>query len=119
VSFADGFCFAARKHFLARVCPIDLDINPLGWGPDTHLGYLAIIYGGCVVVDDRIVVFHPEGTGYDERQAALQYREWRSRFAVPARFFHVYGRRERLLQGFGYRLLALATTALWRLCGRP
>ena len=115
VSFTDGFCFAARKSLWDAVCPVDVSVNRLGWGPDVQFAYVALTMGGWCAVDDRIEVRHPDGPGYDPEEAMRQYRAWRSGFAFPARLFHAYARRDENLEGLRSRLTALATVALYRL----
>lgn len=110
-SFADGFCFAARRFLFDGVCPIDVSINRIGWGPDVQFGYLAAISGGLCVIDDRVEVQHIDGAGYDTTDASKQYLAWRRRLPWPARFFHRYARRDRYLEGIPSRLLVAAMRA--------
>lgn len=112
VTFADGFCFAARRYLFDRVCPIEVSINRIGWGPDVQFGYLAAISGGRCVIDDRVEVKHLDGPGYDAATASDQYAAWRRLFPWPARFFHRYGRRDRYLEGLPSRILVLLTAVL-------
>lgn len=111
VSFADGFCFAARRCLFDLVCPVDVSVNRIGWGPDVQFGYLAAISGGRCVIDDRVEVRHADGAGYDTTEASKQYLAWRRRFPWPARFFHRYARRDRYLDGFPSQLVIAATRA--------
>ena len=114
VTFVDGFCFAARKHLFDRVCPIDLSINRLGWGPDVQFGYCAAILGGRCAVDDRVEVLHPGGSGYNRDAADKQYVEWRKTLGYPARYFHRRSRKDRYQQGFGSRLVIAITFVMAR-----
>ncbi len=115
VSFTDGFCFAARKSLWDAICPVDVSVNRLGWGPDVQFAYVALTKGGWCAVDDRVEVHHPDGPGYDPEEAMRQYRAWRSGFAFPARLFHAYARRDENLEGLRSRLTILVTAALYRL----
>jgi hypothetical protein len=119
VSFADGFCFAARRKLFDQVCPVDVTVNRIGWGPDVQFGYLAAIAGGLSVIDDRVEVVHDEGSGYAYEEASRQYLDWRSRLPWPARMFHLYGRRDRYLEGMPSRALIFATALLSRLWRIP
>lgn len=88
VTFVEGFCFAARLGLLRSLCTCDLDRNPLGWGLDRHLGFIAAQSGFRVVVDDRIKVSHPRSTGYDTTAASRQRQAWVSTLDRRARCFH-------------------------------
>ncbi len=59
--FVDGFCFASRIKFLNQLCPIDLNVNKIGWGIDSFLSFLALQDGCISVVDDRVTVEHKPG----------------------------------------------------------
>ncbi len=105
VSFVEGFCFAARKSLLDRVCPVDLEVNRLGWGIDVLLGYHAARQGGISLVDDAVEVHHPVTTGYGIAQARAQRNAWFAGFSPRARRFRQLATLPLLREGWGCRLL--------------
>ena len=75
-SFQEGWFHMIRMDLMEKVCPIDLTLNKLGWGVDLALSHFARIMGLLVLVDDRIRVVHPGGTGYGRDEALRQMRAW-------------------------------------------
>ena len=55
---------------------MDVSVNRLGWGIDLALSHFARIDDLMVLVDDRIRVVHPGGTGYNKEDALRQMRAW-------------------------------------------
>ncbi len=115
VSFVEGFCFAARKEVLARICPVDLSINRLGWGLDKQLGYFAGLEEGYCAVDDGVEVFHPKETGYNTEEASKQRHAWNKGFHVSARCFQVLATMPGFRAGPGCGLLRNLTAGWGRL----
>ncbi len=105
VSFVEGFCFAARKSLLARVCPVDVAVNRFGWGIDVLLGYLAASLGGRSLVDDTIEVRHPVTTGYAIPAARAQRDAWFAGLPSRAGWFRRLATLPGLREGPGCRLL--------------
>ena len=65
-NFQEGWFHLVRTDLLAKVCPIDTSLNRLGWGIDLALSHFARMEKLLVLVDDRIRVVHPGGSGYDK-----------------------------------------------------
>jgi hypothetical protein len=107
VSFVEGFCFAATKRVLDRICPVDVSVNRLGWGIDICLGYQAVRLGGYSAVDDVVEVEHPVETGYDRQIAAEQMSDWFGRMPASARRYAQLARRRRFREGVGYGMVRL------------
>jgi hypothetical protein len=105
VVFVEGFCFATRVALLHHLCPIDTALNPIGWGVDVYLGYLARRAGACSVVDDRITVIHPKETTYDTKEARRQYSAWFARHSRSARLFQRLTGLRPMKTAFGARLV--------------
>ena len=78
VAFVEGFMFAARKEILEKIYPVNVDINKLGHGLDAYKGYLCLKNNMRCVIDDRLTVYHREGTGYDVQEASKQFFNWMS-----------------------------------------
>ena len=76
VNFQEGWFHLANREVLAEVLPMDVEINKFGWGVDLALSHYARVKNMLVLVDDRIRVLHPKGTGYNKERALLQMREW-------------------------------------------
>ena len=75
-NFQEGWFHMIRIDLMEKVCPIDVTLNRLGWGVDLALSHFARITGLLVLVDDRIRVVHPGGTGYNREEAIRQMRAW-------------------------------------------
>lgn len=75
-SFQEGWFHMVRIDLLDRICPVDTSLNLLGWGIDLALCHYARITELMVLVDDRIRVVHPGGSGYDKEEALRQMRAW-------------------------------------------
>lgn len=75
-NFQEGWFHLIRIDLMEKVCPIDVTLNRLGWGVDLALSHFARIGGLLVLVDDRIRVVHPGGTGYNKKEALRQMRAW-------------------------------------------
>ncbi|GEM_PF-2452847 len=55
----EGFFFLARTDILARLYPVSQEENRFGYGIDLMAAYHAYRTGHTVLVDDRVVIFHP------------------------------------------------------------
>lgn len=75
-NFQEGWFHMIRIDLMGKVCPIDVNINRLGWGIDLALSHFARVEKLLVIVDDRIRVVHPGGTGYNRDKAEAQMRAW-------------------------------------------
>ena len=76
VNFQEGWFHLVRTDLLQEICPIDCGLNRLGWGVDLALSHFARVRKLLVLVDDRIRVVHPAGTGYNKEEALRQMRAW-------------------------------------------
>jgi len=78
VGIVEGFFFLARTEFLKIIYPIPTN-NKFGWGVDVMTCYAANQAEKMVVVDDRIIIYHPPslpGHAIDKQSAtqeALSY----------------------------------------------
>lgn len=88
VTFVEGFCFGVKREILSQVCPIDLNINRIGHGVDMFMGYLALIRSKWSIADDHIVVVHPRGSGYNDKEARRQRDQWMETKSLKAQIFH-------------------------------
>jgi hypothetical protein len=78
VVFVEGFIFAANRIVLEKMYPVDTSINKLGHGLDAYKGFLCLKNKMRCVVDDKIIVYHREGTGYNTGEASNQFLAWMS-----------------------------------------
>lgn len=76
VNFQEGWFHLVCREILDDVLPMDVNVNLFGWGVDLALSHYARIRKMLVLVDDRVRVLHPKGTGYNRDKALLQMREW-------------------------------------------
>ncbi len=77
VPYLEGFCFLSHIECTDSIYPVSLDKNLYGYGIDLLLGYNCIkkLNKKCVV-DDRIEIYHKEGTGYDQSKALQNMYNW-------------------------------------------
>ena len=87
VVFVEGICFAVRLSLLEQLCPINTEVNYLGWGLDVYLGFLAMQAGLTSVVDDRLTIYHQADCGYDTAQARQQRDRWIAQQSQSAQRF--------------------------------
>lgn len=76
VNFQEGWFHLVCREILDEVLPIDLELNRLGWGVDLALSHFARIKKMLVLVDDRIRVVHPRGSGYNRAAARKEMLRW-------------------------------------------
>ncbi len=82
VPFVDGFCFAMRPELFLRSMPIDLSVNPIGWGVDIYFAYVAHRMGYTCIVDHGNRVEHRVGPNKSSnpesylRMARKQRSDW-------------------------------------------
>ena len=76
VNFQEGWFHLACREVLEEVMPIDLSVNRLGWGIDVALSRAALHKKMLVLVDDRVRVIHPRGSGYSNEAAEEQMWRW-------------------------------------------
>ena len=72
VAQTDGIVFGFRGHLLERLRRMDFGMNPLGWGIDWVLIVHAFTLHLLAVIDEACLVHHPQSTGYQRSQAAMQ-----------------------------------------------
>lgn len=79
VPYLEGFTFLAHIDLFNNLYPISLEKNLYGYGIDLILGYNCIktLRKKCVI-DDRIEVYHKEGTGYNQNKALEDMYNWMS-----------------------------------------
>ncbi len=78
VNFQEGWFHLVCREILDEVMPIDLSLNRLGWGIDLVFSHFARIRRMLVLVDDRVRVVHPRGSGYNREAAREQMRRWQA-----------------------------------------
>ena len=105
VTFTEGFCFVTPKTFLNQICPIDLSLNKIGHGVDIYFGYLSMVNKKFAVVDDKIIVNHPHGSGYNDKEARVQRDNWFRTKSKQARLFHYLASLDFLKNAFGFYLI--------------
>ncbi len=88
VAFVEGFCFAVKSDLLAKVCPINTDLNRIGHAVDMYIGYMAMCNGLYSLADDAIKVIHPRGSGYSDTDARNQRDRWMNTMTIKAKLFH-------------------------------
>ncbi len=77
VPYLEGFCFLSHIECCKSLYPISLNRNKFGYGIDLLLGHNCIkIQRKKCLVDDRIEIYHKEGTGYDQGQALHMMYDW-------------------------------------------
>lgn len=79
-NFQEGWFHLVRRDVIAEIMPVDTNVNRMGWGIDNSLSHIARIKNLLVLVDDRIRVLHPRGTGYNKDIALAQMKQWLGSF---------------------------------------
>lgn len=78
VNFQEGWFHMVCREVLDMLMPVDCSVNRFGWGIDLALCHFARISHRLIIVDDRVKVVHPKGTGYNRDEALKQMRIWHS-----------------------------------------
>ena len=75
--YLEGFTFLSKIECCDFIYPVDITINKYGYGIDLLLGFNCIknLRKKCVV-DDRVEVYHKEGTGYNQGNALHEMYNW-------------------------------------------
>ena len=107
VTFTEGFCFVMPRVYLDAICPIDLSVNKIGHGVDMYMGYLSMINNGLAVVDDKVIVDHPHGSGYSDEQAKQERYKWYATKSGKSRIFHYWVTHDFMKNQFGYYFVKL------------
>ena len=72
VSMVDGIVWALGTKTLRRLRELDFSVNPLGRGIDLAAASFVMANGQHAIVDPRVRVTHPRGSGYSEADANHQ-----------------------------------------------
>lgn len=77
VPYLEGFCFLSHIDCCDFIYPVSMEKNLYGYGIDLLLGYncIKILKKKCVV-DDRVEIYHKEGTGYNQGKALQDMYNW-------------------------------------------
>lgn len=76
VNFQEGWFHLMSRDVAESILPVNQEINRFGWGIDLALCHSARQLGKLILVDDRVKVLHPRGTGYNREEALEQMRAW-------------------------------------------
>jgi hypothetical protein len=77
VAYLEGFTFLVNINVCNEFYPIDRNKNFYGYGIDILLGFITINnFKKLCVVDDRVEVYHREGTGYNQNIALQEMYNW-------------------------------------------
>ncbi len=77
VAYLEGFTFLVNINVCKDFYPIDRSKNFYGYGIDILLGFITINnFRKLCVVDDRVEVYHREGTGYNQGIALQEMYNW-------------------------------------------
>ena len=76
VPYIEGFCFLSNIECLKPIYPISLDKNLYGYGIDLLIGFFCYKLRKKCVVDDRVEIYHKEGTGYNQNKALNDMYNW-------------------------------------------
>jgi hypothetical protein len=84
VPYLEGFTFLTHIDCCDKLYPVSIDKNIYGYGIDLLLGYFCVkVLRKFCVVDDRIEVYHKEGTGYDGGKALRDMYNWMANYFGP------------------------------------
>jgi hypothetical protein len=80
VAYLEGFTFLVNINVCKKFYPINRSSNFYGYGIDILLGYYTINdFKKLCVVDDRVEVYHREGSGYNQDVALHEMYNWFSK----------------------------------------
>lgn len=81
VRCGEGWFEFVRRDICDYLIPhLNLEDNKYGWGINDCFNRIARKKGLKVVIDDRVIVKHPAGTGYNNEAAAKEYEKFKTRF---------------------------------------
>jgi hypothetical protein len=77
VPYLEGFCFLSNVEVVKNLYPISTVKNKYGFGIDLLMGFncIKVLKKKCVI-DDRVEIYHREGTGYDQSKALFDMYNW-------------------------------------------
>lgn len=77
VPYLEGFCFLSDIEVIKNLYPISTQKNKYGFGIDLLMGFncIKLLKKKCVI-DDRIEIYHREGTGYNQSKALYDMYNW-------------------------------------------
>lgn len=82
VRCGEGWLELVRGDVCDELLPkLNYDDNKLGWGINDAFNRISRKKGLKVVIDDRLIVFHPGGTAYSQQEASKEYERLKLRFA--------------------------------------
>jgi hypothetical protein len=76
VSLSDLIVFAVKHDVVSRMKKLDYESNVLGWGIGWIIAAYIYVNNRIAVVDNRVKVSHPKGSGYDGKEAKLQMQKF-------------------------------------------
>lgn len=82
VAQTDGIVFAFRRSTVKRLRRLGYYMNNLGWGVEWAAIAHAYTEGRLAYRDQTLQVYHPQGSGYDHRQARVQQASFLSQLMV-------------------------------------
>lgn len=81
VHHGEGFFEMVNMKVADYVIPhLNYTDNRLGWGINDLYNRASRKFGLKVVIDDRVSVYHPFGTSYNNQEAAAEYEKVKARF---------------------------------------
>lgn len=76
VKRGEGWCMLVKKEVCDMIIPhLDYKDNKYGWFVNESFGIASRKLGLKWVIDDRVVAYHPAGTGYSQQEAAIEREE--------------------------------------------
>lgn len=77
----EGWFEVVKREVCDYLYPhLNMTDNKLGWGINDAFNRISRKLGLRVVIDDRVFMHHPAGTGYNNQEAAQEYARFRERF---------------------------------------
>lgn len=87
VPFVEGICTCLKTEVARSVYPVDLALNRYGHGIAPLLGFVSYLNNLNVIVDQRVHIIHPPGTGYSGEDATKQKKLWLKKINFIAYLF--------------------------------
>lgn len=81
VRSGEGWFEFVSIEVMDKVMPyVDYEENKYGWGINDAFNRASRKMGLKVVIDDRVTMYHPYGTGYNNYEASQEYERFKLRF---------------------------------------
>lgn len=76
IPFAEGMIACYKREIIEQLGYVNVLKDPHGYGIDIYLGFICQKLNLKCIIDDSIMMYHPFGSGYSQKQAEKQMKEF-------------------------------------------